>query len=75
MEDYSKGIVTKTRDAVAGSARYQRQVLDFREREPFLREEDVTPLLLRPLDLRAFQQYREGVLPFLRTLIPRVLAR
>ena len=74
VEDYSDGITIKTQEAVTGSARYRRQVLDFGDRESFLLEEDVTPLLLRPLDPRAFRKYRERVLPFLRTLIPRIVS-
>ncbi|MHB1435459.1 MAG: nucleotidyl transferase AbiEii/AbiGii toxin family protein [Thermoplasmata archaeon] len=75
VEGYSDGIVAKTREAVGGYARYRRQALGFEDRESLLLGEDLTPLLLKPLDMEGFQRYRERVLPFLRTLIPRVFSQ
>jgi predicted nucleotidyltransferase component of viral defense system len=74
VEDYTSGILEKTRRAVNGAARYRRQAERFDEREALLLEEDVTPLLLRPLDTRAFQKHRERVVHFLKAQLPGVLA-
>lgn len=67
-------IVEKTRRAVHGSARYRRQAELFGEREALLLEEDVRPLLLKPIDMEAFQKHRERVVPFLKGLLPQILA-
>lgn len=67
-------IVEKTRRAVQGAARYRRQAEHFDEREAALLEEDVRPLLLRPIDMGAFQEHRKRVVLFLKNLLPEVLA-
>lgn len=67
-------IKEKTRHAVKGSARYREQAARFDEREALLLEEDVTPLLLRPIDSEGFERHRRRVVRFLRKLLPEVLA-
>lgn len=74
VERYAAQIVEKTRRAVLGTARYRRQAERFDEREALLLEEDVRPLLLKPIDMEAFQKHRERVIPFLKGLLPQVLA-
>ncbi len=74
VEDHEAEIVAKTRRAVEGSARYREQAERFAAREALLLEEDVRHLLLKPIDMAAFQRDRERVVPFLRSLLPRVLA-
>jgi Nucleotidyl transferase AbiEii toxin, Type IV TA system len=74
VENDEAGVVEKTRRSVQGSARYRAQARSFDERETLLLEEDVRPLLLKPIDLDAFQRHRERVIPFLKALLPRILA-
>jgi hypothetical protein len=74
VENDEAGVVEKTRRSVQGSARYRAQARSFDERESALLEEDVRPLLLKPIDVDAFQRHRERVIPFLKGLLPRVLA-
>lgn len=74
VENEEAGVVEKTRRAVQGSARYRAQARSFDERETLLLEEDVRPLLLKPIDADAFQRHRERVIRFLKGLLPRVLA-
>jgi hypothetical protein len=74
VENYEAGVVEKTRRSVQGSARYRTQARSFDERETLLLEEDVRPLLLKPIDVDAFQRHRERVIPFLKGLLPRILA-
>lgn len=74
VENDESGVVEKTRRSVQGSARYRAQARSFDEREALLLEEDVRPLLLKPIDVDAFQRYRERVIPLLKGLLPRILA-
>ncbi len=74
VENDEAGVVEKTRRSVQGSARYRAQARSFDERETLLLEEDVRPLLLKPIDVDAFQRHRERVIPFLKGLLPRILA-
>ncbi|MGB6442932.1 MAG: nucleotidyl transferase AbiEii/AbiGii toxin family protein [Thermoplasmata archaeon] len=74
VENDEAGVVEKTRRSVQGSARYRAQARRFDEREALLLEEDVRPLLLKPIDVDAFQRHRERVIPFLKGLLPRILA-
>lgn len=74
VENDEAGVVEKTRRSVQGSARYRAQARSFDERAALLLEEDVRPLLLKPIDVDAFQRHRERVIPFLKGLLPRVLA-
>lgn len=74
VESFEDGIVGKTRHAVKGSKRYRLQGERFDDREAFLLEEDVSPLLLKPIDMKAFQKHRERVVPFLKGLLPEILA-
>ena len=74
IERHEAQIVEKTRRAVLGVARYRRQAEQFDEREALLLEEDVRPLLLKPIDMGSFQKQRERVVPFLRGLLPQILA-
>ena len=73
-ERHEAQIVEKTRRAVQGVARYRKQAEQFHEREVLLLEEDVRPLLLKPIDMKAFQKHRERVVPFLKGLLPQILA-
>jgi hypothetical protein len=72
--DHASGIVGKTRRAVKGAARYRQQAERFDEREALMLEEDVTPLLLKPIDTKAFQAHRVRVVRFLKGLLPGILA-
>jgi hypothetical protein len=74
VEDYAAGIVGKTRRAAKGSSRYREQAERFEERETLLLEEDVTPLLLKPIDTKAFRAHRVRVVRFLKGLLPGILA-
>jgi predicted nucleotidyltransferase component of viral defense system len=74
VEDHTAGILEKTRRAVEGSLRYREQADGFDEREALLLEEDVTPLLLKPIDMKAFQKHRERVVRFLKAQLPAILA-
>ena len=74
VEDHARGIVEKARRAVKGAARYRLQAERFEEREAWLLEEDVTPLLLRPIDPEAFQSHRVRAVRFLKGVLPEVLA-
>jgi hypothetical protein len=74
VENHEAGVVEKTRRSVQGSARYRAQARCFDERETLLLEEDVRPLLLKPIDADAFQQHRERVIRFLKGLLPIILA-
>jgi Nucleotidyl transferase AbiEii toxin, Type IV TA system len=74
VESHEAGVVEKTRRSVQGSARYRAQARNFDERKSLLLEEDVRPLLLKPIDIDAFQRHRERVVPFLKELLPRILA-
>lgn len=74
VENDEAGVVEKTRRSVQGSSRYREQAQDFDTREGLLLEEDVRPLLLKPIEMRAFQRHRERVIPFLKGLLPRILA-
>ncbi len=74
VENDEAGVVEKTRRSVQGAARYRAQARSFDERETLLLEEDVRPLLLKPIDADAFQRHRERVIPFLKGLLPRILA-
>lgn len=74
VEGFQLGIVEKTRRAVKGAARYRGQAEKFDEREALLAVEDVSPLLLRPIDMNAFQRHRGRVIPFLKGLLPEILA-
>lgn len=73
-ERHEAQIVEKTRRAVQGAARYRKQAEQFDEREALLLEEDVRPLLLKTIDMEAFQKHRERVVPFLKGLLPQILA-
>jgi hypothetical protein len=74
VENHEAGVVEKTRRSVHGSARYPAQARSFNERENLLLAEDVRPLLPKPIDFDAFQRHRERVIPFLKGLLPRILA-
>ncbi len=74
VEDHAAGIVEKTQRAVKGAERYRKQAEHFDEREALLLEEDVTPLLLKPIDMNAFQKHRERVVHFLKGQLPGILA-
>ncbi len=74
VEDHGHGIMEKTRSAVRGAMRYRTQAEQFDAREAFLLEEDVRPLLLKPIDMAAFQEHRERIIHFLKGLLPQVLA-
>jgi predicted nucleotidyltransferase component of viral defense system len=74
VEDHDAEIVEKTRRAVEGSSRYRQQAERYDEREALLLGEDVTPLLLKPIDGTAFQAHRERVVQFLKGQLPRILA-
>ncbi len=73
VERFESQVIEKTRRAVQGSARYRAQAVQFEAREALLLEEDVRPLLLKPIDTAAFQGHRERVVPFLKGLLPRIL--
>lgn len=73
-ERHEAQILEKTRRAVQGTSRYRKQAEQFDEREALLLEEDVRPLLLRPIDMGAFQNHRERVVRFLKGLLPHILA-
>lgn len=73
VERFMTPIVEKTRRAVQGSRRYREQAERFDEREALLLEEDVRPLLLKPLNLAEFAEHRARVVPFLKKLLPRIL--
>ena len=73
-ENEEAGIVEKTRRSVQRVVRYRRQARSFDTRVPLLMEEDVRPLLLKPIDTDAFQRHRERVIRFLKGLLPRILA-
>ena len=74
VERHEVQIVEKTRRAVQGVLRYRKQAEQFDEREALLLEEDVRPLLLKAIDMEVFQKHRERVVPFLKGLLPRILA-
>jgi predicted nucleotidyltransferase component of viral defense system len=74
VEDHISGILDKARRAVEGASRYRRQAERFGEREALLLEEDVTPLLLKPINMKAFQRHRERVVHFLKGQLPAILA-
>jgi predicted nucleotidyltransferase component of viral defense system len=74
VEDHISGILEKTRRAVEGAARYRRQAERFDEREALLLEEDVTPLLLKPINMKAYQRHRERVVHFLKGQLSGILA-
>lgn len=73
-ERFEAQIVEKTRRAVQWSARYRRQAEELDTREALLVEEEVGPLLLKPIDMVAFQRHRERVVAFLKGLLPQILA-
>ena len=73
-EEHEAKIVEKTRRAILGTVRYREQAERFDEREALLLEEDVRPLLLKPIDTTTFQKHRERVIPFLKGLLPAILA-
>ncbi len=73
-EDFERAIVAKTRRAVVGATRYRVQASSFGERKDLLLEEDVEPLLLKPIDVGAFGSYRQRVVSFLDGLLPAVLS-
>ena len=73
-ERFEAQIVEKTRRAVQWSARYRRQAEKLDTREALLVEEEVGPLLLKPIDMVAFQRHRERVVAFLKGLLPQILA-
>lgn len=75
VERHEAPIVEKARRAVEGSARYRSQAERFDEREALLLEEDVRPLLLRPLDMAAFGRHRHSVVRFLKGMLPEILSR
>ncbi len=72
-EDYAAAIVGKTRYAVLGASRYRAQASSFEDREAILLDENVGPLLLKPIDMRAYGAYRERVVPYLKGLLPAIL--
>jgi hypothetical protein len=74
VEEHASGIAEKTRRAVNGASRYRQQAEGFDEREELLLEEDVAPLLLKPIDTKLFQAHRVRVVHFLKALLPGILA-
>lgn len=74
ITDFRAGVLLKTRQAVRCSARYRAQVERFDDREASLLEEDIRPLLLKPVDSAQFQAHRERSVAFLKGLTPEVLA-
>ena len=73
VEDFRPEIVNKARRAVRAVTRYREQAQTYNARQAALLEEDVRPLLLKPIDHAAFQVYRERVVGFLGGLLPEVL--
>lgn len=73
IEDYEDAIETKIWTAVERTARYRRHLGLWEDRFDLLKEEDVGPLLLKPLDKQAFQSYRERVLSVLAKISNRCL--
>ncbi len=74
VEEHGTAIVEKTRYAIIGAARYRAQATSFDEREALLLEEDVRPLLLKPIDLAAFDSYRKRVILYLKELLPEIVS-
>lgn len=72
IEDDVDAIETKTRTAVERAKRYREHLELVQDRFDLLKEEDVRPLLLNPLDGAAFQAYRERALGVLAQVAQRV---
>lgn len=65
IEDYADAIEAKTRLAVERAERYMEHLELLEGRLDLLREEEIRPLLLKPLDEIAFDGYRERALDVL----------
>jgi predicted nucleotidyltransferase component of viral defense system len=74
VEEYATCISEKTRRALQGDTRYRQQAARFDERKALLLEEDVAPILLKPIDPKAFQAHRMRVVSLLGGLLPGILA-
>jgi predicted nucleotidyltransferase component of viral defense system len=75
LEDHTEDVLTKTRRSVAQAGRYKAQLDAVADRFELLLKEDVTPLLLKPLDDAAFQDYRGRAVDILSRLAERVRPR
>ncbi len=73
VEAHRSAIIEKTRHAVVAVSRYREQAESFGEKEPLLLDEEVQPMLLKPIDPRAFRSYRRRLVPFLEGLLPAIL--
>lgn len=72
IEDHVDAIGTKTRTAIERAQRYRAHMELAKGRFDLLKEEDVRPLLLKPLNEAAFQAYRERALSVLADVAKRV---
>ena len=72
LENHAADVLTKTRLAVAQAERYHDQLETVGDRFELLLDEDVAPLLLKPVDEVAFEAYRGRAVAIMGRLAEQV---